>query len=189
MSWHYEPTIGIHTRNPTPNLPRPFTAADALNLDTTQLRRTTAVHEAGHAVMYLTHGIPFAHMEIGSIGPDNDGITAAGQVKSLPTFTATTRQMAMVLAAGECAQDRWLREQGLWTPERGWAVEVASRTDRHQIVDIDPGHDLDVLHHVTDRALDGLWDGVLRLGEALDRHGHLGYAQAAEAAGYAPLGR
>jgi hypothetical protein len=191
MSWHYLPDAGIHTRHPTPNLPGTFTPNDALNLDPTQERRSIAAHEAGHAAAYLAHGIKFIDITIGGLGPDENGITPAARVRPLPTFRATDEQVLQVLAAGERAQDRWLREQGLWTPTRAWAVEVTAGHDRGEMkrhgLDYDTS-DLTSLHAETDALLDRLWPSVIRLGDALDRHGHLTYEQAVEAAAV-PCGR
>jgi hypothetical protein len=203
MSWHYDTDFELHTRHAAPYVPGPTTAYEILNLTNTQLRQKIAIHEAGHAILMLDRSIPFLAIQIADDlghGPDKDG--PAGHVELHSSLTAPINDGLAALAAGERAEDRWFREQGLWTGTRAWVVEILARSDRQQIarvaqaahgrpvthgVNSDPQRDLSAIHSAADEALDGLWDRVLRLGEALDRHGRLDYSQAAEAAGYAPI--
>lgn len=186
MSWHHEPTTGIHTRHPTPDLTKPFTAADALNLTDKQLRHLAAVHEAGHAAIHLHHGVPFDDMGIGNDPTRNQ---PCGGYIHATNVTCTLNEFAHLQTGGERASDRLLHDLGLWTPARAWANELAARTDRLQLAEHMPTDDLTAVHADVDRILDQMWPQVLRIAIALDRHGRLDYAQAAAAAGYAPLGR
>lgn len=182
MTWHYEVNTGIHTRHPMPA--GPYDPFGVLNLTGSQLRRETATHEAGHAMTLLDIGIPFGEIVIADDPADDSAVHGI----QIPEAGPTPPAVAVSLAAGERAADRWLREHGLWTPDRAWAVEIIAHGDRAQLDTRFPGHDLAALHDKADRALDRLWPGVLRLGEALDRHGRLDYAQAVEYAAI-PCGR
>ncbi|MCF3104504.1 hypothetical protein IPZ58_23335 [Streptomyces roseoverticillatus] len=100
-------------------------------------------------------------------------------------------------AAGERAEDRRLREEGLWTPERAWVAERTAASDRQRVVEVlraDRGMTLSYGHApaghfnyatvmaAADAALHHLWDRVLSLAAALDQRGQLTGRQAARAA-------
>ncbi|GAB2696329.1 hypothetical protein [Kitasatospora kifunensis] len=204
MSWHYEPDFKLFTRHAAPHIPGPTTAYGILNLTNTQLRRKIAIHEAGHAVLMLDREIAFVTVQIADdLGHGPGKESPAGHVELHSSLTAPLPDALLGLAAGERAEDRWLREQGLWTSARAWVVEILASNDRQQIARVsweahgrpvtygvsdDPRRDLAAMHDVADEALDDLWGHVLDVAEALDRHGRLDYAQAAAAAGYAPCG-
>ncbi|MEW1911540.1 hypothetical protein AB0442_24355 [Kitasatospora sp. NPDC085895] len=190
--WHYDEESGMFTRHPVPDLPGETTLCQVLSLPDAELRRGIAVHEAGHAVVLLALGIPIETIAIGSPDDDVDGF-----VRVAGTHRAALDDLLVMCAAGERAQDRWLREAGLWSPTRAWAVELLARHDRDRAADAvritydteltfgtgdDPTRDLAALHRYTDHALDRLWPRVLNVAEALDRLGSLTELQAAEAA-------
>ncbi|WP_035796445.1 hypothetical protein [Kitasatospora mediocidica] len=184
MSWHYEPTTRIFTRHPAPDIDGRFDVRGLYGLPDSHHRQMTTIHEAGHAAVLLAAGIPFDHMSLGQ--HPNTAAPQAGYVKC--TFTGTLETYIHFFAAGERAQDRWLREQGLWTPIRAWATEILAYTDRQGIAEYAPADDLTALHDEVDTLLDGLWPSVLRLAGALNRHGRLSYEQAVEHAAI-PCGR
>ncbi|MEV8100536.1 hypothetical protein [Kitasatospora sp. NPDC085879] len=69
------------------------------------------------------------------------------------------RLVAIGVAGGERAQDRWLREAGLWTPDRAAAVELAAYGDRAWLQDRPRScPDLMALHDMADDALDQVWE-------------------------------
>jgi hypothetical protein len=195
MSWHHYDRPGhtpLWTRNPAPP-GAGGTLRPILNLPHQHRRRYRAIHEAGHATLFAESGIPFHWVEV-----DHSG----GQVMTADGPRDLGAQLVGV-AAGERAADRWLHENGLWTPWRGWATEVAGIDDRDHIrqrirthlgaeltygTQADPARDLEALQAVADRELDRLWPRVLCLAHALDEHGQLTYAQAVEAAAI-PCGR
>lgn len=182
MSWHPEPALGIHTRHPAPDIRRPFPIGQAFQLTPAQIRAMSVTHEAGHAMVFLTAGVRFDHLAFGEAsGADHC-------IQGLPGIHLTAADHVRCCATGERASDRWLRDHGLWTPARAWANEALSASDRRQLDGYLPGDDLTVLHDRADEFLDRVWLAVLRLADALDRHGRLSYTQAAAAAGYAPLG-
>lgn len=73
------------------------------------------------------------------------------------------------VVAGERAQDRWLREGGLWTPSLGALAELGAAHDRAYVFACDPRPrpgfgdgdvDYSVLHDLADEALDAVWKKV-----------------------------
>lgn len=158
----------------------------------------TAVHEAGHAVLYLSAG-----HSVGSVAleaPEDLSDLARAAVKYLPA-TGPWLGFALAYAAGERAEDRWLRETGLWSMDRAWASECHAWGDRSQVAEV-----LQACHHreltfhghpgdwgdyawITDRAdkaLDQVWDQVLALGHHLAAHRFVTGEEAARIAGIAP---
>ncbi|MFI9331970.1 hypothetical protein ACIGZJ_31065 [Kitasatospora sp. NPDC052868] len=198
-TWHLDDESGLTTRNPKPLTERPTTAYRILDLPDPLLRQFIAVHEAGHAVLMLHLGMSFESVAIADglgHGPDAPG--SAGLVEIGTAYTAPLRDVMLVCAAGERAEDRWLREAGLWTPDRAWVTERLACHDRARIeeavraahpdgptygVSQDPGRDLEALHGVADLWLNAFWREVLELAQVLDRQGHLTWVQAAGAAG------
>ncbi|MFJ9693432.1 hypothetical protein [Kitasatospora sp. NPDC101183] len=197
--WHFEYNTGIRTRHPLPDVARPTTRYRILGLDDDQLRRDIAVHEAGHATLLLFWGIPFEFVEIAADLGKGSG--SGGRVAI--SGTAPFEHVIVELAAGERAEDRWMREVGLWSPQRAFAVEIGACGDRRAIdtavrtvhgtgltygTSTDWTRDLAALHQRADEAVDAVWDRVLTLAEALERNGRLTHEQAAEAAGFTPVG-
>ncbi|MFJ6774084.1 hypothetical protein ACIQOV_24560 [Kitasatospora sp. NPDC091257] len=200
-SWRFDARNGMTMRNPRPELPSGAGVTEALDLPVDELRRAFATHEAGHVLVLLHSGIPFEAVFIRddlSLVPDRAG---SGGAVVLGPCSAPLRTGLTMLAAGERAQDRWLRETGRWTTRRGWVTELSAINDRREIyravyeasgrnvtfgASDDPCRDLAALHDHTDALLDTLWDRVTRLAEALDRRGRLTCGQAAAAAGLFP---
>lgn len=168
-----------------------------LNLDDVQLRRSIAVHEAGHAVLDLAYGIPVEEAQITEELGKGPGDGPAAWVKTCGEWSVPYMRYAAMCAAGERAQDRWMREQSLWSPERAWCAERTATQDRDQAVEAlkhcdmpvrfahptGPGVHYRAIQDVADAALDHLWPRVLRVAEALDDAGHLTGAHIAHHAG------
>ncbi|MFJ6382989.1 hypothetical protein ACIQI7_23675 [Kitasatospora sp. NPDC092039] len=200
-SWCFDVRNGMTMRNPRPELPSGVGVTEALDLPVDELRRAFAAHEAGHVLVLLHFGIPFEAVfirdDLGLV-PDRAG---SGGAVVLGPCSAPLRTGLTMLAAGERAQDRWLRESGRWTTRRGWLTELGAVNDRREIYRVvdegsgrdvtfgasdDPCRDLAALHDHTDALLDTLWDRVTALAEALDQCGRLTCGQAAEAVGFSP---
>lgn len=202
IGWHFDAVTGLTTRNPVVTVDGPTPLHEVLALPDDQLRRAIAVHEAGHVAAMLHFGLPFESVAISDdLGKDQSRPGNAGEVTVSRSFSAPLYDALAMLAAGERAQDRWLREAGLWTATRGWAAEAGALGDRHKILGAvyenfgagitygtgdDPCRDLAALHDHTDALLDTLWGRVTALAEALDRRGRLSWEQAADAAGFSP---
>ncbi|MFF2074619.1 hypothetical protein ACFVXG_07670 [Kitasatospora sp. NPDC058162] len=198
-AWHVNYEFGLTTRQPKPLLDRPTTAYRILDLPDPLLRKAVAIHEAGHAVLALHLGTRLTSVSVADNLGREEG-TAAGRTSYEPGQITPMRNVLLVSAAGERAQDRWLREKGLWSPERAWVVEILAAQDRSVIdqcvrparpggltygVSCDPTADLAALHDHVDMWLHGLWEQVTALADALNQRGTLTGAQAAAVTGLA----
>jgi hypothetical protein len=153
----------------------PDSSQPAINLAGPQLDQLRAIHEAGHAVTVLLAG---AHLHSAEIVLGVADKVEGGAVHACNL--ADGHGYATFCAAGERAADRWLREAGLWTPERAVANEAAAYGDRHQFLAINPHVgfgdrevDYRIAHDLADRALDQHWAGVVRVADRLAQTGTL----------------
>jgi hypothetical protein len=132
MSWHPEQFEQRIAAAPA----RYATAYQALNLPDPHLRRYLAVHEAGHAVIGVLGGGRIASMKIAAdlgYGPASHDSPIPEHGAATIDWRSTTVKIEALLrmtTAGEVAQQRWLRGQGLWTPDRAWVVEILAVHDR-----------------------------------------------------------
>lgn len=201
LSWHPAPegsaAAVLRTRfNPPAEFAAGLSLYAILDWDDSLLRRSIAVHEAGHALLDFAFGIRVQEMRIDpGLGKDPDGPPTA-YVK-VDACDVPFLRFAAMCAAGERAQDRWMREQGLWTPARAWCVERTATDDRAQAAEaLKPcgipvrfadatgrGIHYQTIQDTADAALGHLWPRVLRLAEALDAAGHLTGEEAAHHAG------
>lgn len=140
----------------------PVLSDRVLGLSKQESRANCAVHELGHAVLWLTCGI-----RVVSVGV---GVGLGGQAVCRPPAPEQRLDWAIALVAGERAQDRWLREAGLWTEDRAAFAELGARIDRALIFAADPtprpgfgdgGPDYADLHALADQALDEHWETIL----------------------------
>ncbi|MFF2612379.1 hypothetical protein [Kitasatospora sp. NPDC058046] len=165
-------------------------------LDPVTHRRAVCVHEAGHLVVSLDVGMHVKTVEVDSYswvpacGPRLD---FTGAVTHAP-YELRHSAVIMQFAAGERAEQRWLREQGRWTEKRGWAAEMAALNDRgraiERLIALTGSYDLETvlgryvfLGDQVEGILDRHWPAVLAVAEALDAAGELTGDQAAELAG------
>ena len=166
----------------------------ALDLETD--RQGAAVHEAGHAVAAFTVGIHVVDITLVTeriqhpCGPVHgvSGVTEIGRM-AVPVDGYLT-----MLAAGEAAHQRWLRESGLHTPARAWAVERGALDDMGKALDVlrewDPGYD-DTGHRqlfwrsrpAAEALVNDRWRGVLAVAGGLAGPGRLGGEEASGLAG------
>ncbi|MFF2923089.1 hypothetical protein ACFVTP_11915 [Streptomyces celluloflavus] len=194
--WHLNSDQPLYTRHAEPaSWQAGRNLYDILAFDDALLRRTIAVHEAAHAVMHFAFGIPVEEIRIAdALGKDTG---PGGWVKSTGAWSVPYMRYLTMCAAGERAQDRWMREQGLWTPERAWVCERTATEDRNQAarsardcglqLHFGTGPARDGLHYravqdTAEAALAPLWDRVMNLAAAADTHGRLsGHAAAGHA--------
>lgn len=194
MSWHLNQDRPIYTRHPEPegwgwrvtHTWQPF----GFEEESRRGQMVYAVHEAGHAALFLRAGVPVVQMKFYS--PQEvrrwkaKAVTISGE-RERPLGAHMT-----CLAAGERAADRWLHEEGLWNTERAWAVERYANHDRKDLEDVvrehlgkdftyglDPGGELDCasVHDWADAGLDAVWGGVMALAEELVARRSLDRAQ------------
>ncbi|MFI1161337.1 hypothetical protein [Streptomyces sioyaensis] len=129
---------------------------------TKELSRTScAVHELAHALLWISSGIHVIRVGVG-VGP-------GGQAECGRVAADKRLGWAIAIAAGERAQDRWLREAGLWTEDLAAMAELGARSDRALIFAADPdprpgfgdgGPDYADLHALADQALDAHWSTI-----------------------------
>jgi hypothetical protein len=172
VTWHNDLLINgetYPTRHPAPGgEPR----SDAYIGDLTHAQRDAmrAAHEAAHAIAGLAfgghvHSVMFRTTESLRTDEQMDGSTISGDVKvcNLPDGFA----LATFMGAGERAEDRWLREHGLWTPTRAAGVELGAYGDRRVVLDNNPhigfgsGQDYSTVHDLADHFLSEHWTRVL----------------------------
>ncbi|MEU1779253.1 hypothetical protein ABZ545_07155 [Streptomyces abikoensis] len=198
-TWHLNSDQPLYTRQPEPEEWTRGTSASGfsfLRFDAATLRRSVAVHEAGHAILDFASGIPVVEIHLCDDLGKVPGEGGAAWVKCGSGWTVPCMSYLAMCAAGERALDRWMREEGLWTPDRAWVAERASTEDRrmadHAVrtsmgmeLIYGPGIGIDYadVQAAADTDLDPLWDRVLRLAAAVDEHGHLTGREAARYAG------
>ncbi|HEY9370441.1 hypothetical protein [Streptomyces sp.] len=165
--WHHEAALDDGTPYPTRN---PLGDAQlheavnpqALGLSEADSRAIAAVHELGHAVVWMAGGFHVVTLGVGVEFSGHAQIAAASRWATTPLFAG--------LVAGERAVDRWLRETGLWTPSLAAMGELTAAHDRAAVFEMEPHPrpsfgdgpvDYSVLHDLADEALDDVWDQVM----------------------------
>ncbi|MEU1309639.1 hypothetical protein ABZ419_12195 [Streptomyces cinnamoneus] len=202
-TWHLNTDQPLYTRQAEPEqwtsrmVPSGFAL---LRFDDATLRRWLAVHEAGHAVLDFAGGIPVVEIHLCDDLGKVPGEGGAAWVRTGRDWSVPYVRYLAMCAAGERAQERWMREEGLWSSERAWVTERGATDDRAQAahalretrgMDLTygpvngAGMDYATVQAAADAALAPLWDRVLRLAAAVDEHGHLSGREAARYAGMA----
>ncbi|QKZ20323.1 hypothetical protein [Streptomyces chartreusis] len=158
---------------------------DVLDLPEEQRLRLTAMHEAGHAALWHQAGVRLDKVLVRTATEAEQlGVRAAGQTIVGAKATIRLGDALAVAAAGERAEDRWLRESGLWTKARAWVIERHAARDRlHACYSAQDAHaqltfgertghpyDYTTIQADADAWLDVVWDGVRRLADALVHH-------------------
>lgn len=135
-----------------------------------------AVHEAAHAVAVLAGGghIHDARIlttaELVTHEPSDEGIKS-GDVRVCNLLDST--DCAIFLGAGERAEDRWLRESGLWTPTLAAGIELGAYGDRKALLGMNPhvgfgtGQDYVVVHDLADHFVNRHWTRILAVANPL----------------------
>ncbi|MCX5158102.1 hypothetical protein OOK39_02150 [Streptomyces sp. NBC_00264] len=185
-AWYDEITVNgvpYPTRHSSPTVEGD--SDDCFSLTAHLLDYARAIHEAGHAVAALIGGAHLHHAQIvkGPATTPEGGVTHACNL-------ADGHAYATFSAAGERAVDRWLREDGLWTPDRAVVVEVGANGDRSSFLAINPHVgfgdkqiDYTVVHDLADNFLEQHWAAVTRVAHALTGHAHLEGDEIARIAG------
>ncbi|MGP3737931.1 hypothetical protein ACTWJ9_33010 (plasmid) [Streptomyces sp. GDS52] len=181
-----------HTRHRAPDSVACGTYLD--DLADGQRDTLRAVHEAAHAVAGLAAG-SFVHYaristtaELRDRTPDGQGMVAGGDVHGCNLTDG--QSFAAFMGAGERAEDRWLRENGLWSHTRAVGIEFGAYTDRRQVLDLNPHIGFDgglndylVVHHLADQFLSQHWGAVLAVADVLATRLHLTGGHIADLAG------
>jgi len=177
---------GLWTKHRPPVDGRPIGSTWSL-LDVSGLTQATVdqmapIHEAGHAVIGLRHLQQLAEVAI----DDNAYPGHAGYAR-WQSGMVDVRDYGVMMAAGERASLRWLRESGLYTEASGWAAEVLSLPDRRAITsrleDVGstitfgrPGaadFDWGTFGHEADEDLARCWQQVMAVADRLQERGRL----------------
>lgn len=193
--WHDLTVINgrtYHTRHRCPDSVPCGTYLDDLTDDQRDTLR--AIHEAAHAVAGLAAGSFIHHARISTTTalrnrtPNNEGLVIGGDVHACNLTDGPS--FAVFMGAAERAEDRWLREAGLWTHTRALGIEIGAYTDRRHVLDLNPHIGFDggpndylVVHHLADEFLDRHWNAVTEVADALTAWLHLTGEHIAELAG------
>ncbi|MCX0247971.1 hypothetical protein [Streptomyces drozdowiczii] len=137
-----------------------------------------AHHEAAHAITSLAAG---GHIHHAQLAPPStaDSLPATGA--SMRSSGAVTgcglhhgNDYAMVFAAGERAEDHWLRQNNLWTPDRAVGVELCAYADRTAFLAGCPdagfnggASDYCHAHNLADQAITHHWDAITAVAQVL----------------------
>lgn len=194
VTWHDDILINREpypTRNYAPDY-GPNSDAYLRTLSYAQRDVLRAVHEAAHAVAVLACGGYVHDVQIMTTAELrthelSDSGTVSGQVRAcnLPDGTG----VAVYLGAGERAEDRWLRENGLWTSTLAAGVELGAYGDRKALLLGNPhvgfgtGQDYVIVHDLADHFLSEHWTRVLAVAGELAARLHLDGCDVAGLAG------
>lgn len=145
---------------------RPRTIGEVLAFTDEQYRLYTAIHEIGHATAGLATGkcaVDFCVLTI-EPGAETDAFTDIRWVKD-----SDEQQTRLVLLhGGLLAQDRWMREQGLWTADRHRAARSGARHDFDAMADLGASEEaISAARELSRQLLDRHWQGVLRAAAGL----------------------
>lgn len=180
ITWHADVVINgkpYRTRNFAPDY-GPNSSAYLGSLTYGQRDEMRAVHEAAHAVAALAAGGHVHHVqmmtteEMLSHPVTGDG-TPSGEARVCNILDAT--DCAVFLGAGERAEDRWLREHGLWTSDVAAGVELGALGDRTALLELNPhvgfgtGQDYVVVHDLADHFVREHWDRITAVAWVLVR--------------------
>ncbi|MGW2421390.1 hypothetical protein ACWC0C_19450 [Streptomyces sp. NPDC001709] len=147
------------------------TLAQAVDLPDPLFRRYIAIREIGHGLTAVATGqarVVACALEPGT-APDGTRFDAFTEVR-----WRTLHAYLALLQAGVMAQERWLREQGLWTPRRDLATQVAARHSRAAVQATAASEDqIERAAAWAQELLDRHWTLLLHCAGLLDRRGHL----------------
>lgn len=166
-AWYHEAALKDGTPYPTRNRLGDARLHEevnpqALGLSEADSRAIAAVHELGHAVVWMAGGFHVVALGVGDDFSGHAQIAATSREATTPLFAG--------LVAGERAVDRWLRETGLWTPSLAAMAELTAAHDRAAVFEMEPSPrpsfgdgavDYSVLHDLADEALNMHWDRIM----------------------------
>lgn len=157
-----------------------------------------AVHEAAHAVSGLAAGahIHYASISTTSALRDTSDTPAWAPANAVPGGDTRACDLTdglgfiAFMGAGERAEDRWLHEQGLWTPTRAVGVELGAYGDRRHVLTLNPHFGFDggpadylIVHHFADRLVSEHWSAITTVADVLATRLHLTGDEIADIAG------
>ncbi|MFD8516586.1 hypothetical protein ACFV27_37280 [Streptomyces antimycoticus] len=186
IAWHREAVLADGTPYPTRNRLEGDALSGAINpqalgLSEADSRAIAAVHELGHAVVWMAGGFHVVDLGVGEHFSGHAEVASASRDATTAMFTG--------LVAGERAVDRWLRETTLWTPSLAAMAELTAAHDRVAVFEMEPSPrpsfgdgpvDYGVLHDLADEALDTQWVRIMAALPVLIRAGRMTGDQLAE---------
>ncbi len=195
--WHDDAIVNgapYPTRHPVPDW-ADYSGDLLVSLTDEQQDHMRAVHEAGHAVAALAAD-GYVHQawirRTADLRATTDGLTGAHQVGGNASVCSVPdgRDFAVLMGAGERAEDRWLRGTGMWTPVLAAGVEYGAFTDRRAVLDLNPGlgfaggpGDFLIVHELADQLVAQHWDAITAVADALAERLHLTGDEIARLAG------
>ncbi|MFD2078063.1 Peptidase family M41 [Actinopolymorpha cephalotaxi] len=144
--------------------------------------RTVAYHEAGHAVAYLLHRLPFRYV---TVRPRTAGLTGHVMIWRPRRMSAYT--YASVAAAGPVAEARHLQELGLDEDEVTARIIFGGCAADFDQQDV-PGYPVGWFERVMTDVLTEHWPVVERVAEALAEQGTLSGRQVQQLMDRGPAG-
>lgn len=195
---------GFLTAGPDGNVVHSFHPAPAgwccanhmLALDLEADRQGAAVHEAGHTVAAFTMGIHVVGITLVTerIQHPCGLVHGVSGVTEIGSMAVPVDEYLTMLASGEAAHQRWLRDSGLHTPARAWAVERGALDDMSKALDVlrewVPGYDDTGYRQLFWRSrpsaealVDARWERVLAVAGGLASRGWLSGEEASGLAG------
>lgn len=163
------------TRHPAP--PAAKSHEYLAGLTDAQRDEMRAVHESAHAVTGLAAGACVHHAQISTTADlRNEDLPATGRTGGYTPACNITDGLGFLvfLGAGERAENRWLCEQGLWTPARAVGVELGAYGDRRHVLDLNPhlgfeggSEDYSVVHHFADQSVSEHWSAITAVAQVL----------------------
>ena len=147
-----------------------------------QVHRHTSFHEAGHAVVSMAFGLHLVDTQVYREEQDEDRVFFTGNTQVFVDVVPALR-FAVSLAAGDVAEQRHLREQGLLTDEIAGMRAGQDHDQAHAIATLaDCGFRIAADHaprggmawaevvEVAEWVVDLLWTRISTVGEALYAH-------------------
>lgn len=178
-TWHTDININgqpYSTRYPVPDY-GPNSEAYHGDLTDQQRDHMRAIHEAAHAVAALA---AHAHIHYAQItttavlknAPVSDTGIKAGDV--LLCNLSDGQANAVMLGAGERAEDHWLHQNNLWSPTRAVGIELGACSDRQRFLALNPHfgfgadhNDYRVVHDLADDLVAEHWNAITAVADAL----------------------
>ncbi|MEU8101771.1 hypothetical protein [Streptomyces rubiginosohelvolus] len=183
--WHDDITINgqpYYTRHPVPDH-GPNSDAYLHTLTHQQRDHLRAIHETAHAITALATGAHLHYAQVTTTNlltntPLTDTGTLGGTTRICNTQDG--RSFAAYLGAGERAEDRWLRQNNLWTPLLAAGIELGAYGDRQTLLAANPHirfgidhNDYTVVHDLADQIITTHWDAITRIAGVLKARLHL----------------
>lgn len=161
------------------------TIREVLALPDDQYRLYTAIHEIGHAVTGLATDkceVDCCELTIAP-GADTDAFTDIRWVQD----DAEQHTRLVLLHGGLLAQDRWMRERGLWTADRYRAARSGARHDFAAIEELGADHSaVSAARELSGHLLARHWPVVLTAAEHLYATGRITGTQLCDMLNSAP---